>query len=237
MGYYTRANQFSDFASSNITGIFQRVSYPVLCTIQDDDAKLADVYRRILKVSAFVVFPLMMGLAALSKPIILTFLTEKWMFSATLLVPLCFSGMWYPIHSINLNLLQVKGRSDLFLRLEIIKKIIGVSILCITIPFGLIAMCWSTVLSSIIALVINTFYTGKLINLGFLKQMKDILPTFILSVLMGGVVFLTVRFLIVNPLLQILMGLVVGIAFFVIVAKICRFKELEDVLSLVIKKI
>ncbi|MDE6085216.1 MAG: lipopolysaccharide biosynthesis protein, partial [Muribaculaceae bacterium] len=147
LGYYTRAHQFSDFASSNITGIFQRVSYPVLCTIQDNDAKLADVYRRILKTSAFVVFPLMMGLAALSKPVILAFLTEKWSFSATLLIPLCFSSMWYPIHSINLNLLQVKGRSDLFLRLEIMKKIIGVTILCITIPFGLLTMCWGAVVN------------------------------------------------------------------------------------------
>lgn len=120
LGYYTRAHQFSDFASSNITGIFQRVSYPVLCTIQDDDTRLADVYRRLLKVSAFVIFPLLMGLAAVARPLVITFLTEKWLSAATLLVPLCFAGMWYPVHAINLNLLQVKGRSDLFLRLEII---------------------------------------------------------------------------------------------------------------------
>ena len=236
LGYYTRAHQFSDFPSSNITGIFQRVSYPVLCTIQDNDAKLSDVYRKILKTSAFVVFPLMMGLAALSKPVILAFLTEKWLFSATLLIPLCFSGMWFPIHSINLNLLQVKGRSDLFLKLEIIKKVLGVTVLCISIPFGLLAMCWGTVLNSIIALSINTYYTGKLINLGFFRQMKDILPTFILSILMGAIVFFSINFLSLNPYLLILIGLLIGITFFIVAARVCKFSEFDELLALISKK-
>lgn len=181
LGYYTRAHQFSDFASSNITGIFQRVSYPVLCTIQDDDTRLADVYRRLLKVSAFVIFPLLMGLAAVARPLVITFLTEKWLSAATLLVPLCFAGMWYPVHAINLNLLQVKGRSDLFLRLEIIKKALGVAMLCITLPMGLLPMCWGMLANSIISLVINTHYTGRLIHLGFLAQMRDLLPSLALS--------------------------------------------------------
>ncbi|MDE6695503.1 MAG: lipopolysaccharide biosynthesis protein, partial [Muribaculaceae bacterium] len=103
LGYYTRANQFTDFASSNITGIFQRVTYPVLCTIQNDDARLSDVYRRLLKTSAFIIFPLMMGLAAVAKPMVISFLTEKWLFSANLIQVLCFSQMWYPVHAINLN--------------------------------------------------------------------------------------------------------------------------------------
>lgn len=236
LGYYTRAHQFSDFASSNITGIFQRVSFPVLCTIQDNDAKLAEIYRRILKTSAFIIFPLMTGLAALSKPIILGFLTEKWLFSTTLLVPLCFSGMWYPIHAINLNLLQVKGRSDLFLRLEIIKKIVGVIILCATIPFGLLAMCWGTVLNSLIALIINTFYTGKLINLGFFKQMADIFPTLVLSLIMAFVVYYSVYYLKINPFLQILVGLTIGVAFFSFVAKMFRFEEFDEILALVKRK-
>lgn len=236
LGYYTRAHQFSNFPSSNITGIFQRVSYPVLCTIQDNDAKLSDVYRKILKTSAFVVFPLMMGLAALSKPVILAFLTEKWLFSATLLIPLCFSGMWFPIHSINLNLLQVKGRSDLFLKLEIIKKVLGVTVLCISIPFGLLAMCWGTALNSIIALSINTYYTGKLINLGFFRQMKDILPTFILSILMGAIVFFSINFLSLNPYLLILIGLLIGITFFIVAAIVCKFSEFDELLALISKK-
>ena len=121
--------QFSVFPSSNITGILQRVTYPVLCSIQNDIDRLRGVYRKFLKLSAYVVFPLMTGLAAVSFPFIRIVLGEKWIFCAVLLQIICFSMMWYPIHAINLNLLQVQGRSDLFLRLEIIKKAIGVSIL------------------------------------------------------------------------------------------------------------
>ena len=189
LGYYTRANQFAEFPSSNLTGIMQRVTYPVLCQIQDDDERLAQIYRRFLRLSAFLIFPLLVGLSAVAEPFVLLLLKEQWLFAATLLQIICFAMMWYPIHAINLNLLQVKGRSDLFLRLEIIKKAIAVLILCVTIPMGLIAMCVGQILSSLIALIINTNYTGKLIQVGFLRQMRDLLPTLLLSLSMWGVVY------------------------------------------------
>lgn len=236
LGYYTRAHQFTDFASSNLTGIIQRVSYPVLCTIQSDDTRLADVYRKLLRISAFIIFPLMMGLAAVARPMVLTILTEKWLFAATLILPLCFSQMWYPVHAINLNLLQVKGRSDLFLKLEIIKKIIGVAIICITIPMGLLAMCWGTVVNSIIALVINTHYTGKLIHLGFLKQMWDLLPILLLSVGMGTLIWLTISFIALPPLLLFTIGLIEGIIIYGLGSKIFRFKEFSELLSIIRRK-
>lgn len=236
LGYYTRAHQFTDFASSNITGIFQRVTYPVLCTIQDDDGRLSEVYRRLLRTSAFVIFPLMMGLAAVARPMVLTFLTEKWMFSSILIVPMCFSGMWYPVHAINLNLLQVKGRSDLFLRLEIIKKIIGVTMLCITIHFGLIWMCWGMVLNSLIALAVNTHYTGKLIQIGFFTQMKDLLPTLALSVSVGFIVFLTVTFVHLHAVIALILGIIEGVVIYALAAKILRLSEFDEILSLIKRK-
>lgn len=235
LGYYTRAHQFSDFASSNMTGIFQRVSYPVLCTIQDDDDRLRDVYRKLLKMSAFVVFPMLMILAAISRPLIITFLTDKWLFASILLIPLCFSSMWYPIHALNLNLLQVKGRSDLYLRLEIIKKIVGVIIIIITIPMGLQAMCWGSVVSSMIALIINTFYTGKLIRLGFLLQMKDLFPTLILSVSVGALVFTTINQISLNSLILLLIGTIEGVVCYALLAKVFRFSEFNEFISLIKK--
>lgn len=156
LGYYTRAHQFAEFPSSNVSGIIQRVTFPILCSIQDDDERLRSVYRRFLRLSAFIVFPLMIGLAAVAHPFILLVLKEQWEFAAVLLQIICLGMMWYPIHAINLNLLQVKGRSDLFLRLEIIKKCLGVTMICITVPFGIVAMCWGSVANSIIALIINT---------------------------------------------------------------------------------
>lgn len=236
LGYYTRAHQFTDFASSNITGIFQRVTYPVLSTIQDDDARLASVYRKLLKTSAFIVFPLMMGLAAVAKPMILSFLTKEWLFSAVLIPILCFSQMWHPVHAINLNLLQVKGRSDLFLKLEIIKKIIITITLCATLPFGLIIMCWGMLANSIIALVLNTYYTGKLIHLGFLKQMRDLLPTLLLSVATGAIVYFTVSSLHINSWLTLGIGVIEGISFYVIAAKLLRFSEFTELLSIIRRK-
>ncbi len=236
LGYYTRANQFADFASSNITGIMQRVTYPVLCSIQDDEVRLANVYRKLLKTSAFIIFPLMLGIAAVSKPLISTFLTDKWLFSAVLLQIICFSQMWYPVHAINLNLLQVKGRSDLFLRLEIIKKIIGVAILCLTLPLGLIALCWGMVASSLIALVINTHYTGKLIHLGFFAQMRDLLPTFLLSSACAATIYATVSLLPLTSGAILAIGIAEGIMLYALLARLFRFNEFSELMAIVGKQ-
>lgn len=235
LGHYTRAQQFSEFPSSNVTGIIQRVTYPVLCEIQEDEERLASVYRRFLKLSAFAVFPLMIGLSAVAKPFIFVAIGSQWNFCSQILQVLCFSMMWYPIHAINLNLLQVRGRSDLFLRLEIIKKIIGVLVLVSTAPFGLIVMCYGQVFSSIVALVINTYYTGKLINVGFFKQMKDLFPTILLCVVMF-VGILLVNSFVAGNLLKLIVGIVIGIVIYMSLAYILKFSELKELVSLVKRK-
>ena len=158
LGYYYQADRFTQLPSSNITGILQRVTYPVLCSIQDDDERLRADYRKLLRMSAFIIFPLMSLLAGVSNPLVTLILGKKWVFTATLIIPLSFMMMWWPIHSINLSLLQVKGRSDLFLKLEVIKKIIGVSVLIISIQFGLLFMCYASIITSIICLIINIYY-------------------------------------------------------------------------------
>lgn len=234
LGFFTQAKQISALPSSNIHGIIGRVTYPVLSTLQDDDERLAANYRKILRMSAFIIFPLMCGLAGVSRPLINILLGSKWGFSATLLVPLCMTMMWYPIHAINLNLLKVKGRSDLFLRLEIIKKILGVSMLIITAPFGLIVMCYGTIVNSIIALVINTYYTGKLIHVGFIRQMCDLSFTLLLSLSMFAIVYgLTLLFS--NHYAQAFAGLTIGAMYFAIVCFIRKPQELLFVKSILKK--
>ena len=143
--------------------------------------------------------------------------------------------MWYPIHAINLNLLQVKGRSDLFLRLEIIKKILGVSVLCITAPSGLIVMCYGQIFNSIVALVINTYYTGKLINVGFFKQMRDWLPTISLCLAMFTLI-LTVNHFIHSDIVKLCVGIAIGVIFYTLSSRMFKFTELDELLSLVRKK-
>lgn len=227
LGNYSRALSFAQLPSSNITSILQRVTFPVLSTIQDDMPRLQTNYRRLLKLSAFIVFPLMMGLAAVTFPLIRIVLTPKWEGCSFYLQIICFALMWYPIHAINLNLLQVKGRSDLFLRLEVIKKIVGVCIMCITIPLGITALCVGMVVSSFIALFINTFYTGKLMDIGYLKQMRDLLPVLINSLLMGGVVFISIQF-ITNDVLKLIVGGIIGVLFYIFSSYIFTRAELAE---------
>ena len=195
LGLYSRASGLAQYPSSNITGVLQSVTFPVLCSIQNDEERLADAYKRFIRMSAFVVFPLMIGLASVAEPFIRVVLTDKWEGAIYLLQIVCFSMMWYPIHAINLNILQVKGRSDYFLKLEIIKKIQGVCILCITVPISIVAMCYGSIVSSLLSLVWNTYYTKRLIGYGFLSQIKDLLPIIIHSLLMGGIVLLVTHFI------------------------------------------
>lgn len=235
LGHYTRAQQFSEFPSSNVTGIIQRVTYPILCGIQDETERLEAVYRKFLKLSAFIIFPLMIGMSAVARPFIDIVLGTQWGFCGQLLQIICFAMMWYPIHAINLNLLQVKGRSDLFLRLEIIKKILGITVLCITAPFGLVVMCYGQIFNSIVALVINTYYTGKLINVGFIRQMKDLLPTLLLSLTMFGAILLVNGFIEVN-MHRLVIGVLVGIIVYASGSYIFKFKELQTLFSLIKRK-
>jgi O-antigen/teichoic acid export membrane protein len=232
LGYYTRADQFAQFPSSNITGIFQRVTFPMLSDIQDDDERLKSVYRQYLRISAFVIFPLMCGLAGVAGPFVNLILSEKWIGVIPLLQLLCFSFMWYPVHAINLNLLQVKGRSDLFLRLEVIKKCVGVGILCVTVPLGIKAMCAGTIVSSFLCLFINTYYTGKVISVGFIAQMQDLLPIFFTSFSMSIVSYIVSKGF-TNYTLGLFCGIMAGIIYYFLINIVVKSKELIMLLELV----
>lgn len=226
LAFYNRASGLKAMASSTPTSVLQSVTFPALCKLQDNDGSLSSGYRRMLQVSAFVVFPLCLGLGAVSYPLINVLYTRVWIYSAALLQIIVFAGMWYPIHAINLNLLQVKGRSDLFFRLEVIKKIIGVTMLCVTVPIGLEAMCYGSICTSIICLIINTHYTGKLLSLGFIVQMKDILPSLLLSVSM----FAACKALstaLGDGVLSLAVSVLAGVAIYVGGARLFRFKEFQ----------
>ena len=226
LGYYTQANQISSLPSSNIHGMIGNVTYPVLSKIQDDDVRLADNYRKILRFSAFIIFPLMCGLASVSYPLINLLLGEKWNECAMLLIPISFSMMWYPVHAINLNLLKVKGRSDLFLKLEVIKKVLGVLVLLITLPFGLLTMCYGTIVSSLFALVINTYYTGILIRVDFFTQMKDLSGTILISLTMFVIVF-SITQIVDGYFSQLIIGLTIGSSYYLITSFLFKVEELN----------
>lgn len=232
LGNYTRAHQFATLPSSNITGVLQRVTFPVLSTIQNEDERLAKIYRKILKLSAFLIFPLMMILSATANPLIRVLLTDKWAGCIILLQIICFSMMWYPIHAINLNLLTVKGRSDLFFRLEVIKKVVGISIMCVTIPHGIIWMVSGGIASSMISLIINTYYTGKLIHVGYLRQMGDLLPIFGVSFAMWLIIHASLL-LTSNIYIQLPLGIAVGVMAYVAGARFLLKNEWNEAIEMI----
>ena len=229
LGYYSRADQFAQFPSSNITGIMQRVTYPILCRIADDE-KLLAAYRQYIKLAAYIIFPLMIGLAAIAKPLINVVLGQKWQFASIILQILCFSYLWYPIHAINLNLLMVKGRSDLFLRVEIIKKIVGICILLIVMNFSVELMAIGNIASSFIALFINTYYTKKMIGYGIRDQVKDILPCLILSI-SSCVPAFALSQLFPNSGSIMLLSIILAVAIYILISNIMKIEEFVQVKS------
>lgn len=228
LGFYSRARGYAILPASTFQGVLGSVTFPVLCSIQDDDYRLREAYRRLIRVSGFVVFPMMMGLAALAKPIIIVLVTEKWAPSIPFLMVVCFSVMLYPIQVLNLNLLKVKGRSDLFLRLEVIKKIISLIVILYTMNISIMAMCIGSVITSYISLYINTYYTGKLIRVGFFVQMRDLLPSYLYAASMGALVYASTLF-IHNMLLQLIIGIPLGIIYYLSVSILFKSDELAYV--------
>lgn len=209
LGQYTRAEQFNTIFSSNLTSIVQRVSYPVLSSIQEEPERLREAYRQIIKTTMLVTFACMLGLAAVARPLIIILIGEKWLTAVSFLQIICFSGMLYPLHAINLNILKVKGRSDLFLKLEIIKKILAIGPIVLGIFLGIECMLWGSVLNSFVAYFLNSYYSADLINYPTVKQIKDILPTFCVSMavaaVMWGLSFFRLSVYLLLPL-QLLLG-------------------------------
>lgn len=229
LGYYTRAYGYAYLPVGVLSGVLSRVTLPMLSRIQNDDERLAKVYQQMLNLAAFVTFPLMTGLALLARPLIVLMITDKWLPCVEYLQILCFAFMLYPIHALNLNLLQVKGRSDLFLRLEVIKKVLMLALLLIALPFGIRAICISGVIASLLAWILNTYYTGKLIKVGFFKQVRGMLPIGGYTLCMGVCIML-VNTYIRTDYGQLLIGIVVGISSFLLTALCSRSKELRYII-------
>ena len=176
----------------------------------------------------------MIGLAAVAEPLVSFLLTDKWLGTVLLLQILCLDWMLDHLSQINLNLLLIKGRSDLSLRLEIVKKIIATLILIISIPYGIEIMCWGRVLYSVLATYMNSYYTNRLIGLSLKTQLRDIFPSLLLAAGMGIIVYYSIS-LFSSDLLKIIGGVVIGVVFYVMASVILRIGEFKE-LSLIIKK-
>src|SRR5690606_14758584 len=189
LGYYNRADTLKQMPVSNLSAALNSVTFPLFAKIQDNDGKLKEVYRKLMKLVIFIIAPVLCLMVVTAEPLIRFLLTEKWLPAVPYFQVLAIGGILYPIHSYNLNVLKVKGRSDLFLKLEIWKKVLIVATLLITYRFGIIGIVWGQVLNSVVAFFINTYYTGKIIHYGSWEQIKDLMPVMIVSAMIGTFIY------------------------------------------------
>jgi len=189
LGQYTRAKHFSVLFSSNLTHVIQRVTYPVLSNIQDDKERMVAAYRKIIKLTMFATLFCMFALGAVSTPLLNCLIGAKWHEASTYLPFICFIGAFYPLHAINLNMLQVQGRSDIFLILEICKKTLGLVPLFVGAFVGIIPMLCTSILTNFLCFFLNSYYTGKKLGYSSWRQLEDIALSFTIALVTAIAVF------------------------------------------------
>lgn len=185
LAYYNQGDKFPSVIANNINTSIDSVLLPTMASAQDEPARVKSMTRLAIKTSTYIMAPLMMGLAFCAEPIVRLVLTDKWLSCVPFLRIFCITYMFYPIHTANLNAIKAMGRSDLFLKLEIAKKIVGMTLLLSTMWFGVMAMAYSLLIGTVTGMIINSWPNRKLLNYAYLEQMKDILPGIALAVFMG----------------------------------------------------
>lgn len=188
-GFYFFASQAKDLVVSQLVSSIQTVTYPALASVQDDPVRLKNGYRKVIEVTTFLLFPALLFITALAQPLFGAILPDKWLPAALYLQFLCIVGLLYPLHSINLNILQVKGRSDLFLLLEIVKKCMIVIIILISYRYGILGILYGQIVSSVLAYIPNSYFSSKLIDYPIVEQIGDFAPGLILAALIAMLVY------------------------------------------------
>ena len=228
LGQYTRAKQFSQIFSSNLTSIVQRVTYPVLSNIQDEKERMVSAYRRIIKTTMFITAISMFFLGAVSEPLLYCLIGPKWHEAATYLPLICISGSLYPLHAINLNMLQVQGRSDLFLGLEIVKKIIGLLPLAVCIFYGVLPMLYVNLFTGILCYFLNSYFPGKLLGYSSWMQLHDVSPSYGLAIIIAISVYF-LKFLPLSYWIILPIQICLGLSIFMIIGHKTKMREFVEI--------
>ncbi|MGG7213216.1 lipopolysaccharide biosynthesis protein [Clostridium nigeriense] len=230
LAFYNRGEQFPQLIVNNINGSIQSVMLPTLSAEQENRKRVKELVRRSIVTSSFLIFPLMIGLAAVGEPLIKILLTDKWLPCVPFMQIFCLTYALWPIHTSNLQAINALGRSDIFLKLEIIKKILGVTILIISMNYGIYAIALGGLLSGIISSFINAYPNLKLLNYGYKEQIKDILPSLILSLIMGLAVY-GFLFLNISPYLILVIQVFTGAVVYIGLAKLFKLECYEYLIS------
>lgn len=235
LGYYNRGDQFPKVIVSNFNGSIQSVIFPALASVQHDKVRVKEIMRRAIMMSSYIVFPAMVGLIVISEPMIRLVLTEKWLLCVPYLRIFCLSYALWPIHTANLQAINAIGRSDIFLKLEIIKKIIGVSIIIVTSRYSPYIMAIGTIFSGIISSFINSYPNKKLLNYSYLEQMKDIISSLFISIIMGIITY-SVQLLKYNDILTLLLQMILGGIGYIMLSYITKNESFIYLVNILKKK-
>ncbi|MBQ6959100.1 MAG: lipopolysaccharide biosynthesis protein [Bacteroidales bacterium] len=233
VGLYSQAGKFPGVASGTISSALNRVSFPVLSQIQDDNERLLRVYDKYIQLASFIIFPVLMGICGCARPLISLLLTDKWLDCVPLMQIICFGLLPTFITTINLNLLYVKGRSDLVLRLEIIKKSVAFGILFITMFFGIKVMCIGAAIYGFIALCFNTYYTKKILGYSLAQQIRTVAPYLFVSLIILAEALLSSAF-IPNQWISLAVSLAVCALTYWLITKMTNlyaYREAKELLS------
>lgn len=231
LGQYTRSNEYAKLFSTNLTLVVQRVSYPALSKLQDERERMVAAYRKVIKITMFVTFICMICMGAVSEPLIYCLIGEKWHQAATFLPFICLSLMFYPLHAINLNMLQVQGRSDIYLKLEILKKLVATVPLLIGIYIDIYWMLTASIAGNIICFFLNTAYTGRVLKYTGLQQLRDVSSSFCVAVIMALSVYF-LKLLPLSPFVILPLQVIVGMAVFFLLMHILKLEEYTDTLQM-----
>lgn len=232
LGYYTTGQQYPNMLISNIDSSIQAVMLPAYSKNQDSRPLVKQILRRALVTSSFLIFPAMVGLAVIAEPLVILLLTEKWLMAVPFLQIFCAVYALWPIHTANLQAINALGRSDIFLKLEIIKKVVGVFVLTVTIPFGIYAMALGMVVTGIISTLINSYPNKLLLDYSFTEQWKDIMPSLFLALIMGGLAY-SILFLGLSIWATLILQIVVGVIIYGGLAWLLRLESLTYVMRIV----
>lgn len=223
LGIFSRGEQFPQVVAANLDGSIQSVMLPTLSSHNDSAEEVKRITRRSISTSSYVLMPCMLGMAAIAKNLVLVLLTEKWLPCVPFLQLACVAFSLYPIHTANLTAINAMGRSDVFLKVEIIKKIIGIAVLVATVPFGLVAMAAGRVFSGIICTFVNAHPNKKILDYSYGEQWRDILPSALVAIFMAGLVYL-LGFIPLPAIVVLFVQIIAGMIFYVLVSIVFKLE-------------
>lgn len=235
LGYYNRGYQFPSLIVSNFNGSIQSVLFPALSSVQDNKTRVKELTRRTIVTSSYIIFPLMIGLGVIAEPMVKLLLTEKWLPCVPFLRIFCLSFALWPIHTSNLQAINAMGRSDIFLKLEIIKKVLGILIICFTVRYSPLIMAFGILLSSILGSFINASPNKKLLNYSYLEQIEDVLPSFLLSIIMGIFIY-PVIFLKLSNIITIFSQVILGVVIYIALSYLLKLECFMYLLNIILKQ-